>query len=153
MSAIWILQLKPFGNGKQKSNLSLKIIGLQKLWTNEKMSSSLSMKKWDKNCILDSQPGSFFIRKNLFDLLTLSGTILCQSLVSKPHHSKGVAFLLVKIVERKSSCVLQDFVPFGAAALLLLNLNYILLKQGTSTADHLPPLSCYSMIQLDCNIL
>ena len=55
--------LKPFGDGKQKSNLSLKIIGLQKLWTNEKISSSLSMKKWDKNCILHSQPGLFFIRK------------------------------------------------------------------------------------------
>ena len=42
-----------------------------------------------------------------------------------------------------SPCVLQDFVPFGAAALLPLNLNHILLKQGTGTADHLPPLGCY----------
>ena len=40
-------------------------------------------------------------------------------------------------------CVLQDFVPFGAAALLPLNLNYLLLKQGTGTADHLLPLGCY----------
>merc|ERR1712030_168799 len=38
-----------------------------------------------------------------------------------------------------SPCVLQDFVPFGAAALLPLNLNHIPLKQGTGTADHLPP--------------
>ena len=35
-----------------------------------------------------------------------------------------------------SPCVLQDFVLFGAAALLPLNLNHALLKQGTSTADH-----------------
>ena len=33
-----------------------------------------------------------------------------------------------------SPCVLQDFVPFGSAALLPLNLNHILLKQGTGTA-------------------
>ena len=39
-----------------------------------------------------------------------------------------------------SPCVLQDFVPFGSAALLPLNLNQTLLKQGTGTADHLPPL-------------
>ena len=45
--------------------------------------------------------------------------------------------------ERKSPCVLQDFVPFGAAALLPLNLNHTLLKQGTGTADHLLPLGCY----------
>ena len=31
-----------------------------------------------------------------------------------------------------SPCVLQDFVPFGAAALLPLNLNHTLLKQGTA---------------------
>ena len=30
-----------------------------------------------------------------------------------------------------SPCVLQDFVPFGAAGLLPLNLNHTLLKQGT----------------------
>ena len=42
-----------------------------------------------------------------------------------------------------SPCVLQDLVPFGAAALLPLNLNPILLKQGTGTADHLLPLGCY----------
>ena len=42
-----------------------------------------------------------------------------------------------------SPCVLQDFVPFGAAALLPLNLNHFLLKQGTGTADHLLPLGCY----------
>ena len=41
------------------------------------------------------------------------------------------------------SCVLQDFVPFGAAALLLFNLNHTVLKQGTGTADHLLPLGCY----------
>ena len=29
-----------------------------------------------------------------------------------------------------SPCVLQNFVPFGAAALLPLNLNHKLLKQG-----------------------
>ena len=46
--------------------------------------------------------------------------------------------------EQKSPCVLQDFVSFGAAALLPLNLNHIPLKQGTSTADHLLPLGCYS---------
>ena len=42
-----------------------------------------------------------------------------------------------------SPCVLQDFVPFGAAALLPLNLNHFLLKRGTGTADHLLPLGCY----------
>ena len=42
-----------------------------------------------------------------------------------------------------SPCVLQDFVSFGAAALLPLNLNHFLLKQGTDTADHLLPLGCY----------
>ena len=42
-----------------------------------------------------------------------------------------------------SPCVLQDFVPFGAAALLPFNLNHTLLKQGTGTADHLLPLGCY----------
>ena len=40
-------------------------------------------------------------------------------------------------------CVLQDFVPFGAAALLPFNINQTLLKQGTGTADHLLPLGCY----------
>ena len=29
--------------------------------------------------------------------------------------------------------MVQDFVPFGAAALLPLNLNHTLLKQGTGT--------------------
>ena len=43
-----------------------------------------------------------------------------------------------------SPCVLQDFVPFGAAALLPLNLNHFLLKQGKGTADHLLPLRCNS---------
>ena len=47
-----------------------------------------------------------------------------------------------------SSCVLQDFVPFGAAALLLLNLNHTLLKHGMGTADYLLPLGCY---YLCCN--
>ena len=45
-----------------------------------------------------------------------------------------------------SPCVLQDFIPFGAAALLPLNLNHTLLKQGTGTADHLLPLGCYSVL-------
>ena len=45
--------------------------------------------------------------------------------------------------EQKSPCVQQDFFPFGAAALLPLNLNHTLLKQGTGTADHLLPLACY----------
>ena len=45
-----------------------------------------------------------------------------------------------------SPCVLQDFILFGAAALLPLNLNLILLKQGTGTTDHLLPLGCYSQI-------
>ena len=40
-------------------------------------------------------------------------------------------------------CVLQDFVPFGAAALLLLNLIDTLLKQGMDTADHLLPLGFF----------
>ena len=40
-------------------------------------------------------------------------------------------------------CVLQDFIPFGAAALLPFNINQTLLKQGTGTADHLLPLGCY----------
>ena len=39
-----------------------------------------------------------------------------------------------------SPCILQDFVPFVTAALLPLNLNHSLLKQGLSTADHLLPL-------------
>ena len=43
-----------------------------------------------------------------------------------------------------SPCVLQDFVPFGAAALLPFSLNHTLLKQGTGTADHLLSLGCYS---------
>ena len=45
-----------------------------------------------------------------------------------------------------SPCVLQDFVPFGAAALLPSNLHHILLKQGTGTADHLLPLGCYFLL-------
>ena len=45
-----------------------------------------------------------------------------------------------------SPCVLQDFVPFGAAALLPLNLQHFLLKQGTGTADHLLPLGCYCFL-------
>ena len=45
-----------------------------------------------------------------------------------------------------SPCVLQDFVPFGAAALLPLILNQTLLKQGTGTADHLLPLGCYQIV-------
>ena len=42
-----------------------------------------------------------------------------------------------------SPCVLQDLVPFGAAALLPLNLNHMLLKQGMGTADHLLPLGWF----------
>ena len=45
-----------------------------------------------------------------------------------------------------SPCVLQNFVPFGATALLPVNLNYTLLKQGTGTADHLLPLGCYFLV-------
>ena len=41
--------------------------------------------------------------------------------------------------------VLQDFIPSGAAALLPINLNHILLKKGMETADHLLPLGCYSL--------
>ena len=49
--------------------------------------------------------------------------------------------------------VLQDFVPFGAAALLPLNLNHFLLKQGTGTADHLLPLGCYYIYNGDIKAL
>ena len=48
-----------------------------------------------------------------------------------------------------SSCVQQDFVLFGTAALLPLNLNYTLLKQGTGTADHLLPLVSEGEIEID----
>ena len=51
-----------------------------------------------------------------------------------------------------SPCVLQDFVPFEAAALLPLNLNHTLLKQGTGAADHLPPLGCYSPFVLKAKL-
>ena len=51
-----------------------------------------------------------------------------------------------------SSCVLQDFVPFKAAALLPLNLNHTL-KQGTGTADNLLPLGCYYRISFILSIL
>ena len=47
-----------------------------------------------------------------------------------------------------SPCILQDFIPSGAAALLPLNLNHTLLKQGTDTADHLLPLGCYFLLPL-----
>ena len=46
-------------------------------------------------------------------------------------------------MDRQIPPVLQDFVPVGAAALLPLNLNHILLKQGMGTADHFLPLGCY----------
>ena len=39
-------------------------------------------------------------------------------------------------------CVLHNFVPFRAAALLPLNFNHTLLKQGTGTADILLRLGC-----------
>ena len=45
--------------------------------------------------------------------------------------------------EQKSPCVLQNFVPFGATALLPPILNHFLLKQGRGTDDHLLPLGCY----------
>ena len=45
-----------------------------------------------------------------------------------------------------SPCVLQDFVPFGAAALLPLNLSHTLLKQGTGTADHLTLLRLFLLL-------
>ena len=41
--------------------------------------------------------------------------------------------------------VLQD--PFEAAALLPLNLNHTIHKQGTGTADHLLPLGCFCLIE------
>ena len=45
---------------------------------------------------------------------------------------------------RKFTCVKAKVIdPFGAAALLSHNLNHTLFKQGTGTADHLPPLGCY----------
>ena len=40
--------------------------------------------------------------------------------------------------KRKSPCVLQDFVPFGATALLPLTAQQII-KQGKGIADHLLP--------------
>ena len=45
-----------------------------------------------------------------------------------------------------SPCVLQDFVPFGAAALLPLSLNHTLLKQGTGTADRLMLLRLFMLL-------
>ena len=63
MSAIWILYLKPLGNGKQKSRPVLKLIGLQKLWTNDVRLSHLLMKKWVGNHISDSQPSLLLMKK------------------------------------------------------------------------------------------
>ena len=40
-------------------------------------------------------------------------------------------------------CVLKDFVPFGALALLPLNFIQTPLKHGIGTADHLLPLGCH----------
>ena len=48
--------------------------------------------------------------------------------------------------------VLQDFVPFGAAALLPLNLNHFLLKQGTGTADHLTLLQLFKFSLNTCTM-
>ena len=45
-----------------------------------------------------------------------------------------------------SPCVLQDFVPFGAAALLPLILNQTLLKQGSGTADHVTTICKLSVL-------
>ena len=42
-----------------------------------------------------------------------------------------------------SPCDLQDFVHFGALALLTLNFIHIPLKQGIGTADHLLSLGCH----------
>ena len=98
MSSIWVLQLKPFGNGKQKTRHVLKIKGLQKLWTNKKRLSHLLMKKCVGNCILDSQPSLFLAEKNLLDLHTLSIAKFCKSMVNRSYHSQSVAFLLAKIV-------------------------------------------------------
>ena len=50
--------------------------------------------------------------------------------------------------QTNSARVLLDFIPFGAAALLPLDLNCTLLKQGTGTADPLLPLGCHSTMQL-----
>ena len=53
--------------------------------------------------------------------------------------------------ERKSPCVLQDIVPFGAAALLPLTHNQA--KQGKGIADHILPMgdlfSCFSFSHND----
>ena len=46
----------------------------------------------------------------------------------------------------RSPCVLQDLVPFGAAAPLLLNLDHTLFKQGMGTADHLLRLGCFNLL-------
>ena len=63
-------------------------------------------------------------------------------------HCLELGFLVERTdgwMERRADfpCVLQDFVPFGAAALLPFNSNHTLLKQGTGTAYHLLPLGCY----------
>ena len=58
------------------------------------------MKKCNINCILDPQSFVFFYKNNLLDLQTLSVTEFCQSMVNKSYLCQGVAFLLVKIVER-----------------------------------------------------
>ena len=41
--------------------------------------------------------------------------------------------------DRNSPCVLEDFVPFRAAALLPINFNTHKLKQGKGTDDHILP--------------
>ena len=63
-------------------------------------------------------------------------------------HCLELGFLVERTdgwMERRADfpCVLQDFVRFGAAALLPFNSNHTLLKQGTGAADHLLPLGCY----------
>ena len=42
--------------------------------------------------------------------------------------------------DKNSPCVLQDFVPFRAAALLPLKFTLKMLKQGKGIADHILPL-------------
>ena len=59
---------------------------------------------------------------------------------------RGQTYILTDVRTDRFPCVLQDFVPFEAAALLPLNLNHTLLKQGTGTADHLGVLPLLSVL-------
>ena len=50
--------------------------------------------------------------------------------------------------DKNSPCVLQDFVPFRAAALLPLKFTLKMLKQGKGIADHILPLGDLFKISL-----